>query len=94
MLLPRSRLISSRALAGPSTLTFTCRQVASATRASRLAEYDPGVTRPLLEACVAVCQSCGDECDRHAPHHAHCRVCAEACRRCEQACRELLEALK
>ena len=76
-------------------LCLDCTDVCTATAGviSRLAEYDPGVTRPLLEACVAICQSCGDECERHAPHHAHCRVCAEACRRCEQACRELLGAL-
>ena len=61
---------------------------------SRPAAYDADVTRPLLEACVASCKSCGDECERHARMHAHCRVCAEACRRCEQACRELLAALK
>ena len=60
---------------------------------SRLVDYDPGVLRPLLESCVAICRSCGDECERHAPMHAHCRVCAEACRRCEQACRALLAAL-
>ena len=61
---------------------------------SRPAAYDAGVTRPLLEACVAICKSCGDECGRHARMHEHCRVCEQACRRCEQACRELLEALK
>jgi Domain of Unknown Function (DUF326) len=61
--------------------------------ASRLVDYDPGVLRPLLESCVAICRNCGDECERHAPMHAHCRVCAEACRRCEQACRALLAAL-
>jgi uncharacterized membrane protein len=61
---------------------------------SRPAAYDADVTRPLLEACVAICKSCGDECERHAPMHRHCRVCAEACRRCEQACRDLLAALK
>ena len=61
---------------------------------NRQADHDPGVTRPLLEACVAICKSCGDECGRHAPHHEHCRVCEQACRRCEQACRELLGALK
>jgi hypothetical protein len=60
---------------------------------SRQADYQPSVTRPLLEACVAICKSCGDECERHAQHHEHCRVCAQACRRCEQACRELLDAL-
>jgi Domain of Unknown Function (DUF326) len=56
----------------------------------RQTEYDANVTRPLLEACAAACRSCGDECERHARIHQHCRVCAEACRRCEQAGRELL----
>src|SRR6201997_985898 len=32
---------------------------------SRLAEYDASATRPLLEACAAICNSCGDECERH-----------------------------
>jgi uncharacterized membrane protein len=61
---------------------------------SRQTAYDPTVTRPLLEACIAICRNCGDECERHAQHHAHCRVCAEACRRCEQACRDLLHVLR
>jgi Domain of Unknown Function (DUF326) len=61
---------------------------------SRPAEYDTNVIAPLLEACVAICKSCGDECERHARMHEHCRVCAEACRRCERACRELLAAMK
>jgi hypothetical protein len=61
---------------------------------SRQTEYDANVTRPLLEACVAVCKSCGDECERHAQMHEHCRVCAEARRRCEQACNDLLAAMK
>jgi hypothetical protein len=59
---------------------------------SRQAEYHADVSRPLLEACVAICKSCGDECERHSAMHAHCRVCAEACRRCEQACLDLLTA--
>jgi hypothetical protein len=67
---------------------------ASAGVISRPATYDADVTRPLLEACAAVCKSCGDECERHAPMHEHCRVCAQACRRCEQACRGLLNAIK
>ncbi|MGH3816124.1 MAG: four-helix bundle copper-binding protein [Pseudonocardiaceae bacterium] len=61
---------------------------------SRQTSYDADVTRPLLEACVATCKSCGDECQQHALHHEHCRVCEQACRRCEQACRELLDTLK
>jgi len=76
-------------------LCLDCVDVCTATVGviSRQAEHDVGLTRPLLEACVAICKSCGDECERHA-HMPHCRVCAQACRRCEQACRELLDALK
>jgi hypothetical protein len=76
-------------------LCLHCKDVCEATLGvvSRPAEYDANVARPLVEACVAICKSCGDECERHAHTHAHCRVCEEACRRCEQACRELLAAL-
>ncbi len=76
-------------------LCLHCTDICNATGGvlSRLAEYDPDATRLLLEACVAICKSCGDECERHARHHEHCRVCAEACRRCERACRDLLDAL-
>ena len=49
--------------------------------------------RQLLDAGVASCKSCGDECERHAQHYEHCRVCERACRACERACRELLSAL-
>jgi hypothetical protein len=76
-------------------LCVHCTDVCGATLGvvSRPAEYDANVTKPLVEACVAICKSCGDECERHAHMHAHCRVCREACRRCEQACRELLAAI-
>jgi hypothetical protein len=37
---------------------------------SRPAAYDAAVTRPLLEACVAICKSCGDECERHSRQRA------------------------
>ena len=33
-------------------------------------EYDAAVTRPLLEACVAICKRCGDECERHSRQRA------------------------
>jgi hypothetical protein len=60
---------------------------------SRHTGYDANLTRAVLEACATACRSCGDECERHAGMHEHCRVCAEACRRCEQACRALLATL-
>lgn len=76
-------------------LCWDCADVCTATMGvvSRQTAYDASVTTPLLEACIAVCRSCGDECQRHADHHEHCRICEQACRRCEQACRELLDAL-
>jgi uncharacterized membrane protein len=77
-------------------LCLNCADVCTTTIAvtSRQAEYDANVAKPLLEACAAICQSCGDECERHAQMHEHCRICEQACRRCEQACRELLAAIK
>jgi hypothetical protein len=61
---------------------------------SRPTDLEVNVTKPLLEACVAVCKACGDECEQHAQRHDHCRICAEECRRCENACRRLLRVIK
>ena len=76
-------------------LCLDCADVCAATVrvTSRQTEYDATLTKSLLETCTATCKSCGDECERHAQMHDHCRVCAVACRRCEQACRELLAAM-
>jgi hypothetical protein len=76
-------------------LCLDCADICTATVGviSRQTDYDATVTRPLLKACVAICMSCGEECEQHAGMHEHCRICAEACRRCEQACRVLVDAL-
>jgi Domain of Unknown Function (DUF326) len=76
-------------------LCLDCADICTATLrvVSRQTARDVGVTKAQLTACVAACRSCGDECERHAEMHAHCRVCGESCRRCEQACRQLLDAL-
>jgi len=77
-------------------LCLDCADVCTATAAvasRQREELNPAVLRPLLEACAAICNSCGEECERHAHMHSHCRVCAEACRRGEQASRVLLAAL-
>jgi len=60
---------------------------------TRQTGYDATISRSLLEACVAACKACGDECSRHADMHEHCRICAEACRACEKACRDLLATI-
>ena len=64
-------------------LCWDCADVCTATLGvvTRQTARDASVTKPLLEACITICKSCGDECQRHA-HHEHCRrVCEQACRR-------------
>jgi Domain of Unknown Function (DUF326) len=58
----------------------------------RQTEADLGVVRATVEACATACRASAEECDRHAAHHEHCRLCAEVCRRCEQACNDLIAA--
>jgi hypothetical protein len=60
---------------------------------SRLTGYDRDLTRAVVQACGQACKASGDECERHAQMHEHCRVCAEVCRRCQQRCEEVLAAL-
>lgn len=57
---------------------------------SRHTGYDANITRAQLQACIAACKACGDQCEQHAQMQEHCRVCAEACRSCEQAYQALL----
>jgi len=58
---------------------------------SRPGQWDVLTVRDLLVACVRSCTTCAEECDRHAKHHRHCAICAEACRDCIRACTVLLE---
>jgi len=60
---------------------------------TRQTQPDVGVTRALVEACATTCRTSAEECERHAAHHEHCRICAEVCRRCEQACNDLVAAM-
>jgi len=57
---------------------------------SRHTETHGPLLRRQLELCREACQACGLECEKHAHHHEHCRVCAEACRQCAEACQALL----
>jgi hypothetical protein len=76
-------------------LGLDCADVCTTTSriVSRQTEYDANVTRAILRTCVQACRSSGDECERHAADHEHCRICMESCRRCEAACEALLAAI-
>lgn len=60
---------------------------------SRHTGYDANITRAVLQACAQACNSCAEECFRHADMHEHCRVCAESCRRCQEACQRVLAVI-
>jgi hypothetical protein len=76
-------------------LNLDCASVCGSTGKilSRQTVFDTQVAQATLEACVRVCRICGEECERHAEHHEHCRVCAEACFHCESTCNNLLSAI-
>jgi hypothetical protein len=76
-------------------LCLDCADICDATGRVLIRQTEPdlGVLRAAIDACVVACQVCAEECDKHASHHEHCRICAEVCRRCEQSCRDLLATI-
>ena len=76
-------------------LNVDCADVclATATVATRRTGSDEEVVRKMLDACITACRLCGEECQRHAGHHEHCRICADACRTCEAACLQAVRSL-
>jgi hypothetical protein len=72
-----------------------CADVCDVTRrlVTRQTQSDAGVVRAAVEACAVTCRACREECERHAHHHEHCRICAEVCGRCEQACNDLVATI-
>ena len=59
---------------------------------ARPSERDADTLGHQLEACIASCRACAEECERHQ-HMEHCRICAEVCRRCVAACEAMRGAL-
>jgi hypothetical protein len=76
------------ALAACIRLNLDCADVCTAT--ARVLLRSGAITETLLDACAQLCRACADECARHAGHHEHCRICAQACRVADQACWEFL----
>jgi len=52
----------------------------------RMQGMTPAVMMAMLDACIAMCQMCMDECAAHADMNEVCRMCAQACKACMDAC--------
>jgi hypothetical protein len=76
-------------------LCLDCADVCDATGrvVSRQTQFGPETSRAQVESCRRSCSACAEECERHAQHHQHCRICADTCRRCEEACASLLASI-
>jgi hypothetical protein len=76
-------------------LNLDCADVCAATAAvaTRRTGSNEDVIRKMLDACIAACRLCGEECERHASMHEHCRICAQACHRCEEVCQKALSTI-
>jgi hypothetical protein len=76
-------------------LCLDCTDVCIATGQvlSRQTEFDPELARSVVQACLQACRTCAEDCERHAAHHEHCRICAETSRLCEQTCVGVLALL-
>ena len=74
-------------------LNLDCADICAATgaMASRRTGSNVEVLRTVIQACEQACRRCGEECERHAGEHQHCRICAESCKRCADACRAALD---
>ena len=85
-----------KSLAQCIRLNLDCADVCNITgrMATRRTGSDEEMIRRMLDACAAACRLCGDECEKHASMHEHCRICAEACRRCMNACQEAGQGMK
>jgi hypothetical protein len=69
--------------------------VVHATRSvlTRFVGDNVAVVRAELVAAIAASERSNLECGKHAHHHGHCRLCADATSACITACRELLDTL-
>lgn len=82
-------------LAGAIGRDLDCADVVEATRRvlTRGNGPDSALVSAQLEACLLACERSHESCSRHAEHHVHCRICADATQRCAETCRQLLTAL-
>lgn len=58
----------------------------------RMQGMTPAVMMSMLDACIAMCQQCMDECMEHTGD-AVCMMCAQSCQACMDACAAMRDAI-
>ena len=73
-----------------------CADVCDATFkiATRRTGSNEALLQEMLQLCITACDICAEECEKHAGHHEHCRICAEMCRECARDCRAAIETVQ
>jgi Cys-rich four helix bundle protein (predicted Tat secretion target) len=66
--------------------------IASCNAVLTLAAHNSQHLKAFVEAGLKVCESCEQECKKHADDHIQCKDCAEACGDCIEFCKEFLAA--
>lgn len=71
-----------------------CADICAATArlAVRRSSQDIAILRAQLQTCIAACDACATECERH--DHEHCKLCATMCRECGDDCRQALPTVQ
>ena len=59
----------------------------------RMQGMTPASMMAMLDACIAMCQTCMDECMEHADHSEVCKMCAQSCQACMDACNDVRNAM-
>lgn len=77
-------------------LNQDCADICDTTGRILSRQTDPAmeVLRSQIQSCIVACRSCGEECERHASMHEHCRICAQACGVCEDSLNRMLKSLE
>jgi hypothetical protein len=58
---------------------------------AKMLAADSELSRDILNLCARICDMCGEECEKHASHMKHCRICSESCRMCAEECRSFVK---
>ena len=77
-------------------LNHDCADVCATTARllSRPSMIAPEIWLAQLQACITACRACAEECQQHAQHHEHCRMCADTCRQCIAACTDVVDMIR